>query len=100
VVRHELFWIELAAHDRLKQQRRGHRVHEPRGDGDVLRPKFFEVQRHARAMYADVGDVAADTDDILAEPERGTKASVASISAGFGRSSTVFGPDRYKPKLS
>jgi len=89
VMRDELLRPEPAGHDGLEQQRRGHRVNEPRRDGDVMRPEFFEAQSHARAMHADVGDVAAGTDDFLAEAERGRNADrfdgdIHAFAAGHG----------------
>ena len=54
----------------LEQQRRRHGVDKPRGDGNIVRPKSFQVQVDFDPVHTDVRDRAAGRHDVLADYER------------------------------
>ncbi|MPL80469.1 hypothetical protein SDC9_26369 [bioreactor metagenome] len=61
--------IDAGVAERLQQHRRGVGVHQPHRDVDVLDPELFDMQLDRLAVHADVGDVAAGRDDLLAGVE-------------------------------
>ena len=65
----QLLGIELSGLQDIQQHRRADRVDQSGGDGDVAVPETFQMQLHLGAMHADIGDVAARRDDLLAQFE-------------------------------
>ena len=59
MVRNEALRLEPPRLHHIEQHRRGHRVDEACGNGDVRRPQALEVQINLGAMHADIGDDAA-----------------------------------------
>src|SRR4051794_28061886 len=65
----ELAGVELSGPQQLEQRRRRPGVDKTRGDGDVADPELLQVEGGRLAVDADIGDVAARSNDPGAHPE-------------------------------
>src|SRR5262245_64179634 len=78
-MRDQLGSVERTGGDRVHQLRNRQAGRDTRGDGDLLGPQRFQVERGRTFMDSDVGDVAAGANEIRGEFERIREAD------GFGR---------------
>src|ERR1700754_2988940 len=62
--------VERTCGDRVHQLRNRQAGRDTRGDGDLLGPQLFQVERGRTFMDPDVGDVAAGANEIRGEFER------------------------------
>jgi hypothetical protein len=75
-VRDEAISVELVTLQQAQEGGRGKGVDQPGRDGDVFDPKLLKVQGSRLAMYADVGDVAAGSNQLCGEFEGGRNAQL------------------------
>lgn len=70
-VRHQLVDRQLPTLHHAHQHRRAGGVDEPHRHRQIIPPQLLEMDLRALAVHADVGDIAAQRDDVLAQLERG-----------------------------